>query len=73
MDASNAKDSSRHLKGLHVELSYKSLQKEKLQWPPQENQLATLTGQKVNRLQDGDDINAMKPHKNCSMNIFYSD
>ena len=44
-------------------LYYKALAEEKFKWPKAEDTLITLTGQEVNWLLDGYDINAMKPHK----------
>lgn len=63
------------IKGLFWErngfvLYYKSLHKEKFQWPTQVSELVTLTGQQVNWLLDGYDINAMTPHKNLQYEHF---
>ena len=44
-------------------LYYKALSEEKFHWPKSDTELFTLTGQQVNWLLDGYDINAMKPHK----------
>jgi transposase len=44
-------------------LYYKSLAEEKFKWPKGEDEVATLTGQQMNWLLDGDDISAMKGHK----------
>lgn len=44
-------------------LYYKALAEEKFKWPKAEDTLITLTGQEVNWLLDGYDINAMNPHK----------
>lgn len=44
-------------------LYYKSLSEEKFTWPNSNTELISLTGQAVNFLLDGYDINAMKPHK----------
>ena len=44
-------------------LYYKSLSEDKFLWPKQADDLVTLTGQQLNWLLDGYDLNAMKPHK----------
>ncbi len=44
-------------------LYYKALSEEKFHWPKTDCALFTLTGQQINWLLDGYDINAMKPHK----------
>ena len=45
-------------------LYYKSLAEEKFKWPKQDESLITLTGEQLNWLLDGYDLNAMTPHKN---------
>ena len=44
-------------------LYYKSLVEEKFNWPKQGDELVSLTGEQLNWLLDGYDVNAMKPHK----------
>ena len=44
-------------------LYYKSLEEEKFKWPKSGDDVRTLTGQQINWLLDGYDINAMKGHK----------
>ena len=44
-------------------LYYKSLAEEKFKWPKGDDELVTLTGQQMNWLLDGYDINTMKGHK----------
>mgnify|MGYP002640657052 CR=1 FL=1 len=44
-------------------LYYKSLAEEKFKWPKSDDELMILTGQQINWLLDGYDINLMKPHK----------
>lgn len=56
------------IKCLHWEdngfvLYYKSLSEEKFKWPKKTDELVTLTGQQINWLLDGYDIQQMKPLK----------
>ena len=56
------------IKCLHWErngfvLYYKSLAEEKFKWPKQDNEVISLTGEQLNWLLDGYNLNAMKPHK----------
>jgi len=44
-------------------LYYKSLAEEKFHWPKRGEELVSLTGQQINWLLDGYDINVMKAHK----------
>ncbi|MER2491629.1 IS66 family insertion sequence element accessory protein TnpB [Catenovulum sediminis] len=44
-------------------LYYKSLAEEKFQWPRNNEEMITLTGQQINWLLDGYDISAMQGHK----------
>ena len=44
-------------------LYYKSLEEEKFKWPKSADEVVTLTGQQINWLLDGYDINTMKGHK----------
>jgi transposase len=44
-------------------LYYKSLAEEKFHWPQQQDELITLSGEQLNWLLQGYNINAMKPHK----------
>jgi len=44
-------------------LYYKALVEEKFQWPMGEKETVVLSGQQLNWLLDGFDINAMKGHK----------
>src|SRR3970040_2226451 len=45
-------------------LYYKTLAEEKFKWPKGEMETVSLTGQQLNWLLDGFDLNAMKGHKN---------
>ena len=47
-------------------LYYKSLAEEKFKWPKQDDKLITLSGEQLNWLLDGYDLNAMRPHKKLS-------
>jgi len=52
-------------------LYYKSLAEEKFKWPKQSEELMTLTGEQLNWLLDGYDLNLMKPHKKlCYESVF---
>ncbi len=44
-------------------LYYKALAEEKFRWPRDEQRLLIITGQQMNWLLDGYDLNLMKPHK----------
>ena len=44
-------------------LYYKSLAQEKFHWPTQADELITLTGEQLNWLLEGYNINAMQAHK----------
>ena len=44
-------------------LYYKALAEEKFQWPRQEEDLMTVTGQQMNWLLDGYDLSQMQGHK----------
>jgi transposase len=44
-------------------LYYKSLAEEKFHWPQQGDEVVPLTGQQINWLLDGYNINLMTPHK----------
>ncbi len=44
-------------------LYYKSLQEEKFHWPKAEDTVVVITGEQLNFLLDGYNINAMKPHR----------
>ena len=44
-------------------LYYKTLAEEKFKWPKGEMETVSLTGQQLNWLLDGFDLNAMKGHK----------
>ena len=44
-------------------LYYKALTEDKFKWPKRPDELVRLTGQQLNWLLDGYDINLMKPHK----------
>ncbi len=44
-------------------LYYKSLSEDKFHWPKPDEELVTLTGQQLNWLLDGYNLNAMQPHK----------
>ncbi|WP_024608491.1 IS66 family insertion sequence element accessory protein TnpB [Pseudoalteromonas sp. TAB23] len=44
-------------------LYYKALAEDKFKWPKRPDELVNLTGQQLNWLLDGYDINLMKPHK----------
>ncbi|WP_157673345.1 IS66 family insertion sequence element accessory protein TnpB [Endozoicomonas ascidiicola] len=44
-------------------LYYKSLAEDKFHWPKPDDELLALTGQQLNWLLDGYNLNAMKPHK----------
>ena len=44
-------------------LYYKSLSDDKFHWPEPNDELVTLTGQQLNWLLDGYNLNSMKPHK----------
>ena len=44
-------------------LYYKSLSDDKFHWPEPDDELVTLTGQQLNWLLDGYNLNTMKPHK----------
>ena len=44
-------------------LYYKSLAEEKFKWPKYDDALVTLTGEQLNWLLDGYDVNTMRPHK----------
>jgi len=46
-----------------VVLYYKALAEEKFHWPSKSDELMTLTGQQINWLLDGYDIQQMKGHK----------
>ncbi len=44
-------------------LYYKSLAEEKFKWPKLDDELISVSGEQLNWLLDGYDLNAMKPHK----------
>lgn len=48
-------------------LYYKSLSEEKFHWPKDDDNLVKMTGQTLNWLLDGYNINAMQAHKSLSV------
>ena len=44
-------------------LYYKALAEAKFHWPRDDQELVTITGEQLNWLLDGYDLNLMKPHK----------
>ncbi|WP_257294323.1 IS66 family insertion sequence element accessory protein TnpB [Endozoicomonas sp. YOMI1] len=57
---------------LNKRLHYKSLADDKFHWPKPDDELVTLTGQQLNWLLDGYNLNAMKPHKKSIMRAVFS-